>query len=73
AISPGTVDTPSLQQRINAYDDPVAARAAFVARQPMGRIARAEEIAPIVTFLASDDASFINGAHLFVDNCFTAA
>ncbi|WP_420955026.1 SDR family oxidoreductase [Burkholderia gladioli] len=61
AISPGTVNTPSLQQRINAYDDPVAARAAFVARQPMGRIARADEIAPIVTFLASDDAAFVTG------------
>jgi 2-keto-3-deoxy-L-fuconate dehydrogenase len=71
AISPGTVDTPSLQQRINAYDDPVAARAAFVARQPMGRIARAEEIAPIVTFLASDDAAFVTGQTYSVDGGMT--
>ncbi|GAB7539189.1 SDR family oxidoreductase [Burkholderia sp. 22PA0099] len=71
AISPGTVDTPSLAQRINAYDDPVAARAAFVARQPMGRIARAEEIAPIVTFLASDDAAFVTGQTYSVDGGMT--
>ncbi|KGE08679.1 oxidoreductase [Burkholderia gladioli] len=71
AISPGTVDTPSLQQRINAYDDPIAARAAFVARQPMGRIARADEIAPIVTFLASDDAAFVTGQTYSVDGGMT--
>ncbi|WP_186135967.1 SDR family oxidoreductase [Burkholderia gladioli] len=71
AISPGTVDTPSLQQRINAYDDPVGARAAFVARQPMGRIARADEIAPIVTFLASDDAAFVTGQTYSVDGGMT--
>ncbi|WP_420958631.1 SDR family oxidoreductase [Burkholderia gladioli] len=71
AISPGTVNTPSLQQRINAYDDPVAARAAFVARQPMGRIARADEIAPIVTFLASDDAAFVTGQTYSVDGGMT--
>ncbi|WP_186102974.1 SDR family oxidoreductase [Burkholderia gladioli] len=71
AISPGTVDTPSLQQRINAYDDPVAARAAFVARQPMGRIARADEIAPIVTFLAGDDAAFVTGQTYSVDGGMT--
>ncbi|MBI0330117.1 SDR family oxidoreductase [Burkholderia plantarii] len=71
AISPGTVDTPSLQQRINAYDDPEAARKAFVARQPMGRIARAEEIAPIVTFLASDDAAFVTGQTYSVDGGMT--
>ncbi|WP_186110502.1 SDR family oxidoreductase [Burkholderia gladioli] len=71
AISPGTVDTPSLQQRINAYDDPVAARAAFVARQRMGRIARADEIAPIVTFLASDDAAFVTGQTYSVDGGMT--
>ncbi len=71
AISPGTVDTPSLQQRINAYDDPAAARQAFVARQPMGRIARAEEIAPIVTFLASDEAAFVTGQTYSVDGGMT--
>jgi len=61
AIAPGTVDTPSLAGRINAFDDPVEARKAFIARQPMGRLAKAEEIAPLVVFLASDEAAFITG------------
>ena len=61
AIAPGTVDTPSLQERINAYDDPVAARQAFVARQPMGRLAQAHEMAPLVVFLASDESVFVTG------------
>jgi 2-keto-3-deoxy-L-fuconate dehydrogenase len=62
AIAPGTVDTPSLGDRINAFDDPVEARKAFIARQPMGRLARAEEIAPLVIYLASDEAAFVTGA-----------
>ena len=61
AIAPGTVDTPSLQQRIDAYPDPVEARKMFVARQPMGRLAKPEEIAPLVVFLASDEAAFVTG------------
>lgn len=61
AIGPGTVDTPSLQQRINACADPVEARRNFVARQPMGRLAKPEEIAPLIVFLASDEAAFITG------------
>jgi 2-keto-3-deoxy-L-fuconate dehydrogenase len=61
AIAPGTVDTPSLQDRINAFPNPAEARKIFVARQPMGRIAKAEEIAPLVLFLASDESAFITG------------
>ncbi|HSV54101.1 MAG TPA: SDR family oxidoreductase [Burkholderiaceae bacterium] len=61
AICPGTVDTPSLQDRINAYDDPEAARKNFIARQPMGRLAQAHEMAPLVVFLASDEAVFVTG------------
>ncbi len=61
AIAPGTVDTPSLKERIDAFDDPEAARKAFIARQPMGRLAKAEEIAPLVVFLASDEAAFVTG------------
>ncbi|MEO8485332.1 MAG: SDR family oxidoreductase [Betaproteobacteria bacterium] len=60
-IAPGTVDTPSLGERIGAFADPVEARKMFIARQPMGRLARAEEIAPIVVFLASDESAFATG------------
>jgi len=71
AIAPGTVDTPSLGERINAYDDPVEARKMFIARQPMGRLAKAEEIAPIVVFLASDESAFATGQTFSVDGGMT--
>jgi 2-keto-3-deoxy-L-fuconate dehydrogenase len=71
AIAPGTVDTPSLDERIKAYPDPVEARKAFVARQPMGRLAKPEEIAPIVVFLASDESAFATGNVYSVDGGMT--
>ncbi len=71
AVCPGTVDTPSLQDRINAYDDPVEARKQFIARQPMGRLAKAEEIAPVVVFLASDESAFSTGNVYSVDGGMT--
>jgi 2-keto-3-deoxy-L-fuconate dehydrogenase len=61
AICPGTVDTPSLGDRINAFDDPVQARKDFIARQPMGRLATAGEVAPLVVYLASDESAFCTG------------
>ena len=61
AICPGTVDTPSLHDRINAFADPVQARQDFIARQPMGRLATADEIAPLVVYLASDESVFCTG------------
>jgi len=71
ALCPGTVDTPSLAGRINAYADPVAARQAFIDRQPMGRLAQAEEIAPMVVYLASDESRFATGQAFCVDGGMT--
>jgi 2-keto-3-deoxy-L-fuconate dehydrogenase len=65
------VDTPSLQQRINANPDPDAARQAFVARQPMGRLAAPEEIAPLVVYLASEESKFVTGQAYAVDGGIT--
>ena len=66
-VCPGTVDTPSLGERIKAFADPVQARKDFVARQAMGRLATAEEIAETFVYLASDDSSFMTGQALYVD------
>jgi 2-keto-3-deoxy-L-fuconate dehydrogenase len=71
AICPGTVDTPSLQDRINANPDPVEARKAFIARQPMGRLAQAHEMAPLVVFLASDESAFVTGQAYVIDGGIT--
>ncbi len=71
AICPGTVDTPSLQDRINAFDDPVAARAAFIARQPMGRLGTAEEIAAAAVYLATDESAYSTGTIMVVDGGFS--
>jgi 2-keto-3-deoxy-L-fuconate dehydrogenase len=71
AIAPGTVDTPSLYDRIQAFENPEEARKAFIARQPMGRLAKAEEIAPIVIFLASDESAFVTGNVYSVDGGMT--
>jgi NAD(P)-dependent dehydrogenase (short-subunit alcohol dehydrogenase family) len=66
-VCPGTVDTPSLGDRINAFADPAQARKDFVARQPMGRLATAEEIAETFVYLVSDESSFMTGQAVFVD------
>jgi 2-keto-3-deoxy-L-fuconate dehydrogenase len=71
AIAPGTVDTPSLADRINAFDDPAQARQNFIARQPMGRLAQAHEIAPIVVYLASDESVFASGQVFSIDGGMT--
>jgi len=67
AVCPGTVETPSLHERINAQPDPVVARQQFIARQPMGRLAQASEIAPLVVFLASDESAFVTGQAYTID------
>ena len=71
AIAPGTVDTPSLGERINSYADPVQARKDFIARQPMGRLAQAHEIAPIILYLASDESIFATGQIFAIDGGMT--
>ena len=71
AICPGTVDTPSLRDRIDAYADPAAARQNFIARQPMGRLAQAHEIAPLVVFLGSDESAFVTGQAYGIDGGMT--
>ncbi len=67
AICPGTVESPSLQARIDAFDDPVAARREFIARQPLGRLGTAEEIAAMAVYLASDESAFTTGTNMVVD------
>lgn len=67
AICPGTVDSPSLHDRMRALGDYETARAAFVARQPMGRLGTAEEIAALAVYLASDEAGFMTGQAITVD------
>jgi 2-keto-3-deoxy-L-fuconate dehydrogenase len=70
-VCPGTVDSPSLQQRLRDTGDYEAARKAFTARQPMGRIGTSEEIASIVLWLASDDSAYTTGQNFIVDGGIT--
>lgn len=72
AICPGTVDTPSLQARLRAAGDYERARAEFVARQPMGRLAAPEEIADLAVYLASDESSFTTGQIHVIDGGWAA-
>jgi 2-keto-3-deoxy-L-fuconate dehydrogenase len=67
AICPGTVDTPSLHDRMRATGDYEAAHKAFIARQPMGRLGIPEEIAALVVYLASDESAFITGQAINID------
>ncbi|MGR3497638.1 MAG: SDR family oxidoreductase [Limimaricola soesokkakensis] len=67
AICPGTVDSPSLHERLRATGDYDAAMAAFIARQPMGRIGRAEEVAALAVYLGSDEAAFTTGQAHIID------
>ena len=67
SIAPGTVFSPSWQDRVNQSPDPVKAKKDFIARQPMGRLGTAEEIAAIAVYLASDDSTFTTGTTISVD------
>ena len=70
-IGPGTVDTPSLGERINAFADPVQAKKDFIARQPMGRLGSVEDITGILVFLASDESKFATGNMYSIDGGMT--
>jgi 2-keto-3-deoxy-L-fuconate dehydrogenase len=70
-ICPGTIDTPSLAGRIAATGDAEAARRAFVARQPMGRLGHASEVAALAVYLASDESAFTTGAVHVIDGGWT--
>ena len=71
AICPGTVDTPSLSERMQATGDITAARQNFISRQPMGRLGTPEEIANIAIYLASDESKFMTGQTISVDGGIT--
>jgi 2-keto-3-deoxy-L-fuconate dehydrogenase len=73
AICPGTVETPSLGERIKALGNEEEARKAFVARQPMGRLGTADEIAALALYLASDESGFVTGQEFVIDGGWTAA
>jgi 2-keto-3-deoxy-L-fuconate dehydrogenase len=73
AICPGTVETPSLGERIKALGNEEEARKAFIARQPMGRLGKAEEIAALALYLASDESAFVTGQEFVIDGGWTAA
>jgi 2-keto-3-deoxy-L-fuconate dehydrogenase len=71
AICPGTVETPSLEDRMRSQGDYETARRAFIARQPMGRLGRPEEIAYLALYLASDESAYTTGTIHVIDGCMT--
>lgn len=66
-ICPATIQTPSLDDRINAFDDPVQARKDFIARQPMGRVGSVDEMSALLVYLASDESAYTTGQEFVID------
>jgi 2-keto-3-deoxy-L-fuconate dehydrogenase len=73
AICPGTIDSPSLHERMRAQGDYQTARAAFTVRQPMGRLGTPEEVAELVVYLASPESAFMTGNAIVIDGGWTNA
>ncbi len=71
AIAPGTIDTPSLHGRINAFADPEQARKDFIARQPMQRLGTVDDMTPLFIYLAADESAFATGSVFTVDGGMT--
>jgi len=71
-ICPGTVDSPSLHDRLRAMGDYETAKKAFIARQPMGRIGTPQEIAHLAVYLGSDDSAFTTGQAHIIDGGWAA-
>lgn len=71
AICPGTIDTPSLAWRLRDTGDEESARKRFIARQPMGRLGSADEVAALAVYLASDESAFTTGALHVIDGGWT--
>jgi len=71
AIAPGTIHTPSWEDRVNASKDPKKAKEDFIQRQPMGRIGKPEEVASLAVYLASDESAFSTGGVYPVDGGMT--
>ena len=67
AVCPGTVDTPSLRARLEAFEDPRQARREFESRQPMGRLGDPREVAALLVYLAADESAFVTGQTLVID------
>ncbi|HLH00488.1 MAG TPA: SDR family oxidoreductase [Bryobacteraceae bacterium] len=72
AVSPGIIDTPLLQEFFNSFDDPAHARLNYLKFHTLGRFGTPRDIGKLVSFLASDDASFITGAEFIADGGMTA-
>ena len=71
AVCPGAIDTPSFDERMDAHPEPEAARKAFVARHPVGRIGSPSEVAALCVYLASDESAFTTGQALVIDGAWS--